>query len=608
MFEVVHRQAVAQVGLGRIHPPGVDLASVAGIERLVNLPPEHLAPAFGIGVVEGLRVPQPVLDAGGLGVGIDEAGIAQFLVMGSVGIELRPHADHEAAVHRVHVVQHLLRVRIAGRVELVAAPLVGQPVLPVLDDIVHRNAPAAHLGKRFHQFVLGGIALAALPETEGPLRVERGLAGEGAVAAQHVVVAVSGYEVEVGLRLELGPETEPGLFLGTLRRGHLHADVGDVAVGFPDQFERLALASLEMDAVAVAVGVPGRTPEAGHQLLAADFRALEAGIILGEPVIPGCRSLQFPFVGHGSALVLEQREVGYLGLILVVDGGLVLLQEPAVGGHVFACKRAGMAVLVVELEDLPELAVRLGIAPAAERIGVEENPVAPGGHDEGYADLGVVLVEFLIEALVVEFAGLLLPEAVERLVRGGIEDRVHGPGFPAFRLDRGERHPASLAGSEQFPTFRIGEAHAAVGDPHRSLHVGGGDVHPAVRLRHFERDLSILPGNHHQAFPVGERCLRSGADADYLASYHLQTDLRGPALGGGFEFHGNGIPAHGKGLSAAGENEGRQQQGREPHGKGRQFHRACRLHCEYNCFSYLYSEKWESADSSTGNGGSSSPR
>ena len=122
----------------------------------------------------------------------------------------------------------------------------------------------------------------------------------------------------------------------------------------------------------------------------------------------------------------------------------MLLQEPAVGGHVFACKRAGMAILVIELEHFPELAVRLGIAPAAEGIGIEKETVAPGRHDERYADLGVVLVEFLIEALVVEFAGLLLPEAVERLVRGGIEDRVHGPGFPAFRFDRSERHPAAF--------------------------------------------------------------------------------------------------------------------------------------------------------------------
>ena len=207
-LEVVHGQAVAEVRFARVHPPGVDLLAVAAVQGLVHLAPEHLPAALRIGVVEGLSMAQPVHDGRVLGMGVGVTRSLEFLVMFRIGVELGPHADHEPAVHRVHVVQHLLRVGETGLVELVTSPLVLLPVHPVLDDVVHRNAPAAHLGEGADEFILRGIALAALPEAQGPLRVQGGLAREGAVAADHFVIGFSRHEVEVHLRLELGPETQ----------------------------------------------------------------------------------------------------------------------------------------------------------------------------------------------------------------------------------------------------------------------------------------------------------------------------------------------------------------------------------------------------------------
>ncbi len=98
---------------------------------------------------------EPVDKAGILRMGVSIPCGLEFLVMVSVGVELRPYAYHESSIHRVDVIQHLLRIRITCCVEFMASPLVRQPVLPVLDDIVDRDLPSSHFGKSTYKFVLG---------------------------------------------------------------------------------------------------------------------------------------------------------------------------------------------------------------------------------------------------------------------------------------------------------------------------------------------------------------------------------------------------------------------------------------------------------------------
>ena len=146
---------------------------------------------------------EPVLEAVLLGERIDITGFLKLLIMISVDVEFRPDADHETTVHGMHVIEHLLWIRVAVRVKLMAPPLVILPVLPVLDDVVHRDIPAPQFGKRADKIILRAVALAALPESESPLRHHLSLSGEGPVAGDHLIHVASGDVVVVQLRTHL---------------------------------------------------------------------------------------------------------------------------------------------------------------------------------------------------------------------------------------------------------------------------------------------------------------------------------------------------------------------------------------------------------------------
>ena len=141
-LHVVQRQAVPEVGLGGVHPPGIDLSAETGVQGLVHLPPEHLSATIRIGIIERLKMAKPVTKAVGLRMGICITGLFKLFVMVCIGVELGPDGNHETAIHCMHGVQHGLGGRIAGAVKLMTSPLVGFPVLPVLDNIVYGNVAA----------------------------------------------------------------------------------------------------------------------------------------------------------------------------------------------------------------------------------------------------------------------------------------------------------------------------------------------------------------------------------------------------------------------------------------------------------------------------------
>ena len=72
----------------------------------------------------------------------------ELLVVVGVDVELRPDTNHEATMHLVDAVEHLLWVGVARGFELVAAPLVLRPVVPVLHNIVDGYLAAAELSQR----------------------------------------------------------------------------------------------------------------------------------------------------------------------------------------------------------------------------------------------------------------------------------------------------------------------------------------------------------------------------------------------------------------------------------------------------------------------------
>ena len=307
-----------------------------------------------------------------------------------------------------------------------AAPLVLGPVLPVLDYIVHGNVAGPELGQRTHQVFLGAVTLAALPEAQGPFGHHLRLAGKLAVALDDAVVIVSGNEIIVGLGLELTPESEAGLLLGRLQRSHAKANIGHVSVRLPLNLHGRGLAGLQMDGELVAVGVPGRTPAAAHYLHAVYPGALETGIVLDKVIVSGFAG------GQGSLIGNLGPHQGYLGKVL--DGPFVLIEQAVFLLHQGLSLGRSISARQIQVKDLSQLLVGLGRAPAAQGIGIEQKAVALVGHYHGHAYLGIVLIQFLAEALVVKLTGLLLTQAIEGLVvRRSITDGG-APGLLPFHL------------------------------------------------------------------------------------------------------------------------------------------------------------------------------
>ena len=535
-FEVIPRQAVAQVRFAGIHPPRIDLAAEPAVQGLVHLPPEHLASSLGIGIIETLVMAQPVFQGILFGVQVDIARILQFLVMIRIRIEFRPDTDHEPPVHRMHVIHHLLRIRIAGRLEFVAAPLVILPILPVLDDIVHRNVPLPEFRQGANQFILSRIPLPALPEAHDPLRHDRCLSGQRPIAMDHLVIVLAGNEIEIRLRLELRPESGLLLLLGRPVIRHAQAQIRSTAVRVPFNPDRGTFPGLQMFDELIAVRIPGRTPPAGHHFFSADFGLLEPGIILDKMVVTLMWCFQPALIDHLRALQRDLRQV---------PDGPFILEEQAVfptdhgpghqarthpAAHVGAGQSALSTVLIIEFKHLAQLAVRLRIAPAAQRIRIEQQAVTSGGNHERNAHLGIVLEQFLAAALVVELPGLVLAQAIERLVLAADAIlQADRPGLLPFHLDGRERQmPVAL---EQITFFIVMPEGAVRTYDHRTsrgLHPDRAGFFPGSG-RHRELLIGLLREDH-QALPVMDFSIRCSADPQEFISENLNPDLRGLSL------------------------------------------------------------------------------
>ena len=170
------RQVRMNVGLARIEPPcvGADLR-----EAVLDLPPVDRPRLGRIGIVIGIQIARPdpvlvrVIEIAAIGVALRR----QLLVVLGRRIEFRPDRDHEARVHVVDLVDHLLRLGEARLVELVAAPSILGPVEPVLDDVIERDLQIAVFLDDVDDLVLRIVALARLPEAVRPFRHHHGLAG-----------------------------------------------------------------------------------------------------------------------------------------------------------------------------------------------------------------------------------------------------------------------------------------------------------------------------------------------------------------------------------------------------------------------------------------------
>ncbi len=301
---------------------------------LLHLAPEEF-PGFGIvSIVEGADVSpaDPVADAVFRGTAVHPPSGVEFLVMVCGIIEFRPYRYHDAGVEAVDAVDHGLGIGKPGGVEFVRAPGLLGPVKPVKDDVVEGDVPLAVLFDHPQQFIAGFVAFAALPVTHGPFGHDLRFPGEDAIATDHLVHAIPPDEVVIDLVAHFRPEGEGFLFL--LRAGTqcLQSDVGNPAVGFPLQFNGVALAGFQFTGKLKSVGIPGGPPPLGHHQLPVYPHFRITGIVKLEMEQPALLRFDLPFPDDGGVSEAEPlREVLYRFQVFIVNGCFVPLHEQIAG-------------------------------------------------------------------------------------------------------------------------------------------------------------------------------------------------------------------------------------------------------------------------------------
>ena len=212
--------------------------------------------------------------------------------------------------------------------------------------------------------------------------------------------------------------------------------------------------------------------------------------------------------------------------MLEIDGVFALHECRLVvaGWHVGACQGAFLPFLVEELEDSSDLSVAFGVAPAAEGVAVPEDAVVVGRDYEGHRHFGVVLVEFLVLSLVVEFVALVLSQAVDAFVFGKrLEGLPYGVAFRAFHFNRGEL-PSPFGFGEDQLALLVVELHVAACEGDSGLDGGCHHRYRGVGLLHVVFHVGRTL-EHCEARVFGKFAVGRGADADDLVAIHLQAHL-----------------------------------------------------------------------------------
>ena len=430
------RVALDDLRLAGVEPPGVDPQAE---EPLVDLGPIE-RPGGGIeSVVVGERITDEIEIATCHVGGEDEAARGECLVVVGVRIELRPHRDHEVRVVRlVDRVEQALRIRIATGIELVRAPAVRDPVLPILDDVVDGRFAASVAGEDAGDVGGRSVVLARLPVPEGPAGQHRRLAGEPPITGDHLVHVGAVDKVVVRAVADLRPERRrPGR-----RRRRLPAELQEVHpdVARPLQVQGDLLAGLQGDL---------------------------GDLDVGQPPLP-------PVVDHGLVVDVELQVARRVGEEFVISGrGRGDRSLPVDGAGAGA--RDGVVGVVGDIGDAWDLHRQAQIAEARVRGVVPEDPVAAARDEVRDEDLGVLLVKIEIVSLDVEVALLVLAEPVERFVGLGLPLLTNVVGRLPLHGRGGQRPATARLLGEDGLAGRVEKRDRAAGRVHAHRQRGGRD-------------------------------------------------------------------------------------------------------------------------------------
>ncbi len=532
-FERAGSALTHELGLGRVHPPRVDALAE---ERLVHLVPEQL-PRLGVeGVVEAVDVVEPVRRRTLERLWIQEPSRLERLEVLGRGVELRPDGDHQPGVPAlVDLADPARGVGEPLRVELVRAPLVGLPVLPVHHHRVERDPALPELGERVERLLRRAVALAALPQPEREARDERRAPGQPPVAGDHVVEVGAVDEPVVDPVADLGPErrgVRPG------RRLPLQPQRALALVAPPLEPDLVALAAFGDEPERVPPRQPALAPGVDdelvvepqpHAVVGERHEVVGAGGVEPDRAVPG----------HARVALRELRvELRHRDLRRVVDGR----DRRAI------LRRAERDLRVhTRRDDVPALAAPLAVRPgeaARAALGVEEvrrrhmdglarvaelrvrgvvpqQTVAAARREERHDVHDVVLVQVHVAARVVHPAVLMRPEPVERLASLRLELGPHVEGLLAHDLGRRERAAAGLLG-KQSATLAIEERDGPTRqrDPRREPL--GRHVHSARSRLHLECRRLAGVGHGHERLAREERASRRVHHAHEIVPAHAK--------------------------------------------------------------------------------------
>ena len=123
------------------------------------------------------------------------------------------------------------------------------------------------------------IALTALPETEGPLRIKRSLAGKRTVTGNHLIEILTGDEIIVHIRRHLTPDAQLVLLCLRTRSCYAKTAVRNITIWLPLDTDRSLYALLDRSFKLIRVRIPGCTPALRNYQFAIDINIHIAGIV-----------------------------------------------------------------------------------------------------------------------------------------------------------------------------------------------------------------------------------------------------------------------------------------------------------------------------------------
>ena len=144
---IVALARIEEVGVGGVHPPGID----AIVEKALQMVPIYLSGHRAVGIIHLdtrriFHAWRPDVRDTALRPCINrqqEVLLGQFAILKCVRTETGPDGNHDVCVLLVHPVNHLLAVgKLLGEEVHGIPQIVAAPVLPVLDDSVERHLKA----------------------------------------------------------------------------------------------------------------------------------------------------------------------------------------------------------------------------------------------------------------------------------------------------------------------------------------------------------------------------------------------------------------------------------------------------------------------------------